>query len=427
MRVLVLSPLLPLPGGSGGQTRILHLLRRVAARGHEVVVCCPVPAGQRGSVAGAEAAGLEIRPAHRPPSRVREVAAALARRPGLAPLLAARPLTPWQLEVLWEGIRPAVADELAAGRPDVALVEWDIAAAWRRHLPADLPAVVDMHDVSWEYVRSRAGARGRSGPAALALRAEAERTRRFTRRWLARYEAVVCVSRDEAARIRALGAELPPADVVPNGVDLAVFAPAPEPDGAPAVVFTGTMNYPPNADGAVWLASDIWPRVRARHPDATLHVVGRDPDRAVRRLDGGDGIRVTGGVPDVAPYLHAAHVVAVPIRSGGGTRLKVLDAAAAGRAVVSTRRGAEGLELRDGTEIVLADDPGAFAEALLGLLADPARRGRMAAAGRAAVEARYGWPALGDRLADVLERVAEPTARARIAGTASSTSAASRK
>jgi glycosyltransferase involved in cell wall biosynthesis len=420
VRLLVLSPLLPRTGASGGQTRELHLLRRLAELGHEVVVCCPVPAAQRDFVE----AGLDVRAAHRP-SRATEVVTAVQRRPALAALLVSRPLASWQLEVLWEGMRPAVEEELGRRRPDAALVVWDLAAAWREHLPPGLPTAIDLHDVSWEYVRSRA--QTRSGPAAAALRLESARLRRFTRRRLPRYDAVVCVSEAEAARVRAVAPGAPAPAVVPNGVDLAAFAPAPEPDGPPTVLFTGTMNYPPNADGALWLASEVWPRVRGARPGARLLIVGRDPGRAVQRLDGRDGIEVAGGVPDMAPYFAAAHVVAVPIRSGGGTRLKVLEAAASGRAVVSTRLGAEGLELRAGTEIVLADEPGAFAEALLGLLADPARRGHMAAAGRAAVEARYGWPALGDRLADVLERVAAPTARARSAGTASSTSAASRK
>jgi glycosyltransferase involved in cell wall biosynthesis len=422
MRLLVLSPLLPTLAGSGGHSRELNLLRRVAERGHEVVVCCPVPQAQREAVAATRAAGLDVRPSYRPPSRAREALAAIARRPALAAGPAALPLAPWQLEVLWQGLEPQVGAALRERPFDVALVVWDLAAAWRRHLPGGLPAVLGLHDVSPEYAATRA--RTAHGARAPAWRIEAARLRRFDARWLPRYERVVCVSDEEAARVLAIAPGARPA-VVPNGVDVAAFTPAEEQPGPPTVLFTGTMNYRPNAEGALWLATEAWPRLRASRPDARLLIVGRDPTAAVRRLHGRDGVEVLGAVPDMAPWFAAAHVVAVPVRSGGGTRLKVLEAAAAGRPIVSTALGAEGIDLRDGREIVLADDPPAFASALAGLLADPARRREVASAARAVVVARYGWPALGDRLSDVLEEAAEPTARTSSTGTTTSTSSPS--
>jgi glycosyltransferase involved in cell wall biosynthesis len=421
MRILVLSPLVPALGGSGGHTREAHLLARLAERGHEVAVCCPVPPGQAAMVDAARRAGLEVRGADRPSSRVAEVLAALRRRPGLAAAIPVRPLASWQLEVLWEEMRDDVRAELA-GRPDVALVIWDLAAAWRAHLPDGLPTVLACHDASWDYIAARA--RRASGARRAALGLEARRLRGLARRWLPRYDGVVCVSEDDAQRIRALDPALRP-EVVPNGVDLRGFAAVPEVDGPPTVLFTGTMNYHPNTEGALWLAREAWPVVRRRSPGARLLIVGREPPRAVRALDGADGITVTGAVPAMAPYFASAHVVAVPILSGGGTRLKLLEAAAAGRPVVSTTRGAEGLALHGGRELLLADEPASFAAAVTALLEDPQRRRALAVAAREVVAARYGWPALGDRLAELLERVAARTPATTSAGTASSTSSAS--
>jgi glycosyltransferase involved in cell wall biosynthesis len=162
------------------------------------------------------------------------------------------------------------------------------------------------------------------------------------------------------------------------------------------------MNHPPNADGIAWFVREVWPQT----PDARLLVVGRDPPESVLRL-ASDRIAVTGAVPDVAPYFARATAVIVPLLSGGGTRLKILEAFAAGRAVVSTSIGAEGLEVSDGRHLLLADGAHAFAEATGRLLADPELRARLAAEARKLVQERYDWRALGDRLEETLRRAAE--------------------
>ena len=184
------------------------------------------------------------------------------------------------------------------------------------------------------------------------------------------------------------------ATIVPNGVDTAAFAPQAEADGPPSVLFTGTMNYRPNGEGGVWLARDVWPLVRAARPDARLCIAGRHPPEDLQAFDGRDGIEVAGEVPDMRPLFAAAHVVAVPIHDGGGSRLKVLEAAATGRAMVSTTVGAEGTDLRDGEHLVLADDPAAFA----GAARRPARRPRAASgAGLRRPRARRGAVRLAGR------------------------------
>ncbi len=272
------------------------------------------------------------------------------------------------------------------------MVGWDVAAAWRRHLPPDVPCVLELHDVTFDLVARRGD------------RFEAARLRAHARRWWPRYEGMVTVSDRDAELVAALTGQ--PSTVVPNGVDTAAFVPEAETDGPPTVLFTGTMNYRPNHEGGVWLARDVWPRVRAQRPDARLRIAGRHPPEDLRAFGGRDGIEVAGEVPDMRPLFAGAHVVAVPIHDGGGSRLKVLEAAATGRAMVSTTVGAEGTDLRDGEHLVMADGPDAFAAALIALLDDRERRARLAAAARSLVEARYDWQAVGERLEAALVKAA---------------------
>lgn len=407
MRILHLTPNFPYaPGGNGGATRQFHLLRRLVELGHEVTVVAPVPEPARSGAALLINAGVRLVPVHRPRSREQETLLAHARDPRLAAALARRPLHAWQVGVFWASMRPLALREIEERRPDVICVEYDAAAGWVGDLPPEIPAVLTFQDVSSRYYAARAAAA--QGPTRTLLALEAARVRGHHRRWLGRYRRLVCVSDVDAAHVRR---EQPSARVavVPNGVDLAAFRERPEVEGPPCVLFTGTMNYGPNVEGVEWFARSVWPAVIAARPEARLSVVGRDPAPGVRRLAELPGIEVTGAVPDVAPWFERAHVAVVPILSGGGTRLKALEAAACGRAMVATTVGVEGLDLAAGRDLLVADDPPGFAAAVLELLEHPERRASLAAAARRRAEESYGWRALAERLARVLsEAVAEP-------------------
>jgi glycosyltransferase involved in cell wall biosynthesis len=179
--------------------------------------------------------------------------------------------------------------------------------------------------------------------------------------------------------------------VVPNGVDCEAIHPGPFSDaGPPILVFTGDMSFDPNVHAAQVLASRVFPQVRKVHPDAELHLVGRKPDPRVLALRG-PGVIVTGEVPDMVPHLHAASVYVAPIATGAGTRTKLLEAMAAGLPIVTTRVGLEGIEATDGIHVMVADDPGVTAAAVLRLLADPGKRRDLGCAARRLVEDRYDW------------------------------------
>jgi glycosyltransferase involved in cell wall biosynthesis len=398
VRVLHLTPELPYwPGGSGGSTRQFHLLRRLIELGHEVAVVAPATVVQQPRIVDLRAVGMEVAIHERPPSRVRETLRALRHEPDLAPALASLPILAWQVAVFWHFLRPAATELVRDWRPDVVTVEHDQAAGWVADLDPLPPAVLIFQNVGWAYYESRARAVGGFG--ALALRLESRRFRRYDERNLAQYRRLIAVSDRDAAELYGTG---PPIDIVPNGVATEAIEPLSPADGAPTLLFTGTMAYPPNAEGIVWFARDVWPLVRSKVPEAQLLVVGRDPPRQVQALTRDPAIEVSGWVPDMAPYFARSTAAVVPLRSGGGTRLKVLEAMASGRTVISTTVGAEGIDAEPGTQILLADEPHAFADTTVRVLRNPGLRDDIAARGRRLVEERYDWGALGDRFADAL-------------------------
>jgi glycosyltransferase involved in cell wall biosynthesis len=195
---------------------------------------------------------------------------------------------------------------------------------------------------------------------------------------------------------------------VPTGVDTEFFRPSGREARQPhEIVFTGSMDWMPNEDAIEWFVRDVLPSIRARVPDVSLTVVGRNPPAAVRALQASDtGIIVTGSVPDVRPYMERAAVFIVPIRIGGGTRLKIFEAMGMERPVVSTTIGAEGLPVRDGVDVLLADAPEAFAGAVVSLLLDPALANAIGQAAAAAVRQEYGWDLVAARFAAICRRVA---------------------
>jgi glycosyltransferase involved in cell wall biosynthesis len=171
------------------------------------------------------------------------------------------------------------------------------------------------------------------------------------------------------------------------------------------------MDYHANIDAAVFFAREVWPKLAERVPDAVFTIVGRKPSDAVRALAAGERIEVTGTVDDVRPFYREAWVAVAPLRVGGGTRLKILEAMAAGVPVVSTGLGAEGLHAEPNRDYLLADTAGALVEAIAGLAGDAAKRTALIRAGRDLVERQYDWAALGDALAGHLLQLASESAK----------------
>ena len=219
---------------------------------------------------------------------------------------------------------------------------------------------------------------------------------------------VVAVSAEDAALAREwYGVEN--VDVVDNGVDVSYFRDVRPRDGSRSILFLGALDWRPNLDALELLLGDIFPAVFRRLPEARLVIVGRNPPAKLRqKIAASPGVELHADVPDVRPYMESSAVMAVPLRIGGGSRLKILESLAAGLPVVSTRVGAEGLALRPGQDYTLADTPGEMAERLVDCLTKPEEYRKQAEAGRDIVASRYDWSSLSDRLERIWERVAAP-------------------
>jgi len=195
-------------------------------------------------------------------------------------------------------------------------------------------------------------------------------------------------------------------EVVPNGVDIEFFhGQCTEQAVECRIIFTGAIDYYPNTDAVLFFSQQCWPLIRAQVPAVTWQIVGKNPPPQVQRLASLPGVTVTGPVPDVRPYLASATVAIAPILIGSGTRLKLLEAFAMRKAVVSTSIGCEGLAVEPGKHLLVADQPAAFAQAVVELLGDAEKRGKLAGAARSLVEAEYSWEQCGARLLHVLEKI----------------------
>ena len=283
---------------------------------------------------------------------------------------------------------------LATGRFDALVCDFLPPAA---NLPARLtvPSLLFTHNVEAEIWRRHVETADNPVKRTL-LTQQWDRMRRFERATLSRFDVVLAVSDADGDTFDRLypGALRQPVHVVKTGVDTAYFSPIPGRERRAHLVFTGSMDWLPNEDGMLYFVRDILPRIREAEPGVTLSVIGRAPTPAVRRLAEQAGIEVTGRVDDVRPHVAAGDVYVVPLRIGGGTRLKIFEAMAMGKAVVSTTIGAEGLPVTDGADIAIADEPGLFADAVVQLIRERDRRQRMETAARRLVVDHYDWSAV---------------------------------
>jgi sugar transferase (PEP-CTERM/EpsH1 system associated) len=209
-------------------------------------------------------------------------------------------------------------------------------------------------------------------------------------------DGIITVSEQDRQQLLKLNVNVPIA-VVPNGVDVSHFR-EPSLDGTPlgenSMVFTGTMDFRPNIDGVSWFSRHVWPLIYKSLPDAKFYIVGRSPRPEVLALEQMPGIVVTGAVRDIRPFVTSAMLSIVPIRVGGGSRLKILEAMAAGTPIVSTSLGAEGIDVTSGLNIAIADKPEDFAAEVVDLITNQKRRETLATEARKLVEDHYDWPAV---------------------------------
>jgi len=279
-----------------------------------------------------------------------------------------------------------------SGEFDIVQVEFVQMAALQPRLSAGrrFRTVLDEHNIEFDIVKRTASAEVSTARRLYSAIDWRKLKREEVAAWR-RFDGVSVTSERDGAIL----SELEPrtkVSVVPNGVDIDLFKPATTEPDRDSLLFFGAMNYYPNQDGLTYFIEQIFPLILAKRPSTKLWVVGPAPD-SVKRLQS-PNIEVTGFVDAVEPYIDAATAAIVPLRLGGGTRLKIVEAMSKAKPIISTRIGAEGIDVVDGESALLADDPRRFADHVESVLADAALAKRLGAAARQLAEARYSWPAL---------------------------------
>ncbi len=398
-RLLFLCQNLPFPPDGGVQIRSWHTLR-LLAREFDVTALCFYRAATRGSER-AVAEGLrgmrEVATAAEAFPIPHEHARARLLADHLRSVLSGRAYTVFTYES--RAFRRRLEEVLGERRFDLVHVDsLDLAA----YLPAlaPLPVVCAHHNVESALLRRRAA---HEGPARRAyLRLQAGRTEREERRWCPRVALNVAVSDDDAAELKRIAPGSRVA-VMPNGVDTATLVPGT--GRQEGIVFVGGATWRPNEDGMRWFCRDVLPRLRARGVDAPVRWIGRASAAQRDEFRQRYGVEATGFVADVRPYVQGAACFVAPLRFGGGTRLKILDAWAMGKAVVSTSQGCEGLDARDGENLLVRDDAEAFADAVCDVLTDAGLAHRLGERARRTVVERYDWEVVGRPMLDEYRRL----------------------
>lgn len=396
-RVLFLSQCLPFPPHSGVTRRTYHILRELQREFDVTLVAFSRRVHQPDAAARSSAGAalrrelfsvmdpVPIKSDYSLPSKFRNHAlSVLSREP----------------YILYEYGDRRFGEELQRGlalaKPDMIHLDSMDLYGWLPSLPS-LPTTCTHHSVESDLLRLQAD----HLPNPLArryLKHQADRVEEVERRQCPRFDINVMTSEVDASRLRALAQGASTA-VVPNGVDTDYFAP-----GGPGAVVPGRVTFLgptymfPNRDAVSFFLAEAWPQVRERCPESTFHLVGKNSADEKARFESHPAVTCNGHVPDIRPHLAETAVSIVPIRVGGGTRLKILDAWSMGKAVVSTSVGCEGLETVDGTNILIRDNPSEFAAAVVQVLRHPDLRDRLGREARKTAEERYAWGVVGGKL-----------------------------
>lgn len=393
MRILFLAHRIPYPPNKGDKIRSYHALRALVDRGHEVHL--RAFADDRADLryqAELESfcASVEILPL----SRWRAKLGALAKLPFSQ-----------SLSIGYygaAGMRRSVDRIVRENHFDAVFV---FSSTMSQYVPAGLHArtvadLVDMDSEKWRMAAAKV-----SWPMSWAYRVDWKRLRRYEHQIVRRFAYTILTTPREAALLDQIDEFTKRARVrtITNGVDLDLFQPGGKMSASPMIVFVGAMDYFANVDGVRWFVEKIFPLIRAEEPTAEFFIVGSNPTGEVVRLSTQPGVRVTGFVKDVRPYLANATVCVAPLQLARGIQNKVLEAMASGKALVATREAAGGLRVVPEEHLLIADAPESFAEAVLSLIRDERLRQYLERQARSYVEREHDWAPLLQKLADLVE------------------------
>lgn len=388
MRVLMVTLGLPYPPDSGTRIRDFNILRQLSMS-FKVCLCSLLTEELPPDMEQLNQCCETI-------ETFRPSGATTAWTAGLRGLRSRRPLA--TSLYYFQAMADKIRFMLESRSVDLVQIEHSFLACYRDAIPpeAGCLTILSFHNVgSLQYRRIaslKTGIRRQLG-----FLAKAALMQGWEARIASRFDRSLVVSEKEGDLLRAKNPGLR-VSVIENGVDCRQFQPLQERSSAPTLLFLGVLSYPPNTDAVMWFLREIWPRLRSEVPGVQLNIAGHSPPAAVQRLNAFEDVSVRGFVKESLPLYENATVVIVPLRAGGGTRLKILEAMAFGRVVVSTSIGCEGLRVVSGEHLIVADTPEEFAAAVVRVLREPELRRCIAANARKLVEKHYSWENIGQKL-----------------------------
>jgi sugar transferase (PEP-CTERM/EpsH1 system associated) len=392
MNILYLTVEVPYPPIAGSQLRDFHVLKELTAQ-HQVTLCCLLTNDGPADFGELKEACASIETYRLP------------RHPGWPQLSGA---FKWPLACLPFYV-PAMAAKihsmLAGGSFEIVQIEHSFLACYRDSIPlqSKCRTVLSFHNIGALQYKSIANL-NYSFMERLSYAAKAWLMQDWEARMAARFDHSVVVSPEDGRFLADADPSLP-FSVIENGVDTAYLQPITEQAVQNELVFVGVLGYPPNSDGVMYFSREILPLIRDEVPDVHLTVIGRAAPSSMESLNGSANVTLAGFVEDLMPYYRNAKVAVVPLRAGGGTRLKILEAMALGRPVVSTSVGCQGIAAEPGRHLLVADTPVEFAHTVVRLLRDEGLRNEIAQNARRLVEQVYDWRILGRKLVSVYDRL----------------------
>jgi glycosyltransferase involved in cell wall biosynthesis len=394
MRILDIAYTCPWPPRGGNDLRVWHLCRLLGRRAEQSLLCRTMNRSDSGHYPAFHGEPIEVHSLYLPrPGPLLRMLKALRYLPGPYPLMTAG----FDFRAFRRRLRYLVQH----GRFDVIVMDGIyLGSCWPLIEAGTSLKVLNHFDLEARSMRRKAGLFS-PGWERILYRLDAARMERLERRVMRTADLVWVTSEVDRDAILEDDSALP-VEVAPNGVDCEAIRPIP-PTGGAGVLFVGSLNQFANAEGVQFFARDVFPLLRRRLPDAVFRVVGRQPGPEIKALAAEPGVEVLGEVDDLAPWYAGCAAVVTPIRAGGGTRLKILEAMAYGRPLVSTTLGCEGIRAENGRDVLLADDPAGMADALYRLMTRPREAAQIAGAARRLVENNYGWASIADRMYAVYE------------------------
>ena len=392
MKILFLSPTVPFPLTDGGRIRVFNLLKQIAEKNDVTLLALETQPTDAEGVTELQQLGIQVHLVPNAPTLPRVSFGTLANA-----FLKRQPITVarYDLPVYRRKFRELVATE------NFDLVHYEMFHTAQFHTEVDLPSVLSQQNVDSAIWRRLCGETANPFYK-FAYWTQQLAFQRYERVLSPKFDAVTCTSNIDAAVFQRHCAENT-IEIIPNGVDVTHYQPDFTSEAPAHLIYIGSMDWYPNEDAVGFFADEVLPGIQDKVPDVQFSIVGGNPSARVQKLAEREGVVVTGRVPEIKPYFAEATVFVVPLRIGSGTRLKILEALAMGKAIVSTSVGAEGLDLKDSEEIFIADEPTPFADAVTRLLTDASLRRRVGENGRARVEQDYDWRSIGEKLHTLYE------------------------